>query len=105
MVGEYGVGAADYKLTGPITLEPCITSCHELKKSNPAINGISIGREGCYCEENMNTVVSHTKYKTCQSIENVKNKTSTYVTPFITVKNWADFYNFLQAAFKTYSSN
>ena len=52
----------------------------------------------------MNTVVSHTKYKTCQLIENVKNKTGTYVTPFITVKNWADFYNFLQAN-AAYSNN
>ena len=101
MVGGYGVGTAEYKMTGPITLEPCITACHELKKSNPAINGISIGRAGCYCEENMNMVGSHPKYKTCQLIENVKNKTGTYVTPIIIGKNWTNFYNFLWAAFTT----
>ena len=101
MVGGHGVGTSEYKMTGPVTLEPSIAACHELKKSNPEINGISIWREGCYCEESMNTVGSHSKYKTCQLIEKVKNKTGMYAMLLITVENCTSFYNFIRAAFRT----
>lgn len=49
----------------------------------------------------MNTVGSHSKYKTCQLIEKVKNKTGMYAMLFITVENCTSFYNFIRAAFRT----
>ena len=70
-----GDGNSENLLPGINSLEPCIAACGEFKKSNPATNGITIGRRGCFCEQNMNTADGRSDYRSCILKEKVKNAT------------------------------
>ena len=88
LIGGDAISSSEHKMAGPVTLEPCITACLEFKKSNPAINGITIGRGGCFCEQNANAIYSRSNYKTCKLMEKLKNKTGTCGKLVITVKKF-----------------
>ena len=73
-----GDGNSEQLIPGLNSLEPCTAACLEFKKTNPGTNGITIGRGGCFCEQNMNAADGRGDYRSCILKENVKNATGEY---------------------------
>jgi hypothetical protein len=63
-----GTGGAEKKIAHKKG-KGCVRACKDLKKDDDAIKGVTIysddSKEGCWCEYNMNSIKSNSKYQTC----------------------------------------
>ena len=63
-LGNGGTAFSSFDLTA----EACLPKCVELKKADPAINGVAVftgGSKGCLCKKNMNTISAKANTETC----------------------------------------
>ena len=73
--GKTNDGRDEEKYLKPLTPQDCIRSCIEEKKTDSAINGVTVEEDDaelkeCYCERNMAKVISGQGYKTCFLVPN-----------------------------------